>query len=60
MLAGARAAGMPEPTVGYLALQYKAVRAGYAAAVTPDVEELTGRPPTGFIEFARAAASFWA
>jgi len=59
MLAGARAAGMPEPVLGYLAALYSAVRAGYAAFITGGVEELTGRPPIRFAEFARAAAAAW-
>ncbi|MGQ9635598.1 MAG: SDR family oxidoreductase [Bryobacteraceae bacterium] len=59
MLAGARAAGMPEPVVRYLAALYSAVRAGHAAAITGDVEKLTGRTPIRFAEFARAAAASW-
>lgn len=59
MLTGARAAGMPEPVVRYLAALYSAVRAGYAGAITGDVEKLTGRPPIRFAEFARAAAALW-
>lgn len=59
MLTGARALGMPEPAVHYLAVLYGAVRAGYAAAVTDGIERLTGRRPIRFAEFARRAAEAW-
>ncbi len=59
MLEGARRAGMPEPAVQYLAALYAAVRAGYAAAVTPEVERITGRKPVSFREFAQANAARW-
>ncbi len=59
MLAGARGAGMPEPAAAYLGALYGAVRAGYAAAVTPAVEKVTGRKATTFREFARASAAAW-
>lgn len=59
MLALARATGMPEAAVQYLAALYAAVRAGLAATVTGDVEKLTGRPPLRFADFARAAAAAW-
>jgi uncharacterized protein YbjT (DUF2867 family) len=59
MLQGARDNGMPESAVQYLALLYSVVRAGYMAALTPDVEAVTGRKPTSFAEFAKAAADAW-
>lgn len=59
MLAGARAAGMPETAVAYMAALYQAVRAGLAAADTGVVEKVTGRPPVTFREFARSAAAAW-
>jgi len=59
MLQGARDNGMPESAVQYLALLYSVVRAGYMAATTPDVETVTGRKPTPFAEFAKAAADAW-
>jgi len=59
MLEGARRAGMPESAVQYLAALYGAVRAGYAAAVTPEVEKITGRKPVSFREFAQANAAKW-
>lgn len=59
MTAGALAAGMPESAVGYLAVLYGAVRAGYVAGVTSDVETVTGRKPIAFRAFAEAAAPAW-
>jgi uncharacterized protein YbjT (DUF2867 family) len=59
MVAGARAAGVPEPAIGYMTVLYGVVRAGHAAAVTPDFERVTGRRPTTFREFARANAAAW-
>jgi uncharacterized protein YbjT (DUF2867 family) len=59
MVAGARAQGMPESAVIYLSVLYGVVRAGFAAAVTGDVEKVTGRKPIRFEEFAQAAAAAW-
>ena len=59
MVAGARAAGMPEPAIVYLTALYGAVRAGFAAGVTGDVEKVTGCKPICFEEFAKAAAAAW-
>jgi uncharacterized protein YbjT (DUF2867 family) len=59
MSAGARAAGLPEPAVQYLAMLYQVVRAGYVAHVTGDVERVLGRPPVTFAEFAASNASVW-
>jgi uncharacterized protein YbjT (DUF2867 family) len=59
MTAGARAAGMPEPAAGYLAVLYGVVRAGYAAGVTSDVETVTGRKAITFRTFAEEAAVAW-
>jgi len=59
MTGGARAAGLPEPAVGYLAVLYGVVRAGYAAGITSDVENLTGKKPITFKAFAERAASAW-
>lgn len=53
MLDATRATGMPESAVQYLGVLYRAVRAGHAAAVTRDVETVTGRKPITFEEFAR-------
>jgi uncharacterized protein YbjT (DUF2867 family) len=59
MVAGARGMGMPEPAIGYLTVLYSVVRAGYAAPVTPVVENLTGRKPFTFWAFAHANAAAW-
>jgi uncharacterized protein YbjT (DUF2867 family) len=59
MTAGARAAGMPEPAAGYLAVLYGVVRAGYAAGVTSDVKTVTGKEPISFRTFAEQAAPAW-
>jgi uncharacterized protein YbjT (DUF2867 family) len=59
MVAGARAAGMPENAIVYLTVLYGVVRAGFAAAVTGDFEKVAGRKPVRFEEFARAAAAAW-
>lgn len=55
MLEGARSHGMPEPSVAYLGALYAVVRAGLAAPVTADFEAISGRKPTTFDAFARAA-----
>ncbi len=59
MVAGAREAGMPESTIGYLTVLYSVVRDGHMATVTTDVERLTGREPTTFGEFTKANAARW-
>jgi uncharacterized protein YbjT (DUF2867 family) len=59
MLGGARAQGMPEPAIAYLAALYSVVRQGLAAGVTGDVEAITGRKPLTFSEFVRATAGAW-
>jgi hypothetical protein len=59
MVAGARALGMPEPAITYMTVLYGVVRAGYAAAVTSDIEKVTGRKPATFREFAQANAAAW-
>ncbi|QOY90158.1 SDR family oxidoreductase [Paludibaculum fermentans] len=59
MAAGARAAGLPESTIAYMAVLYSIVRGGFAAGITPVVGEVTGRPPLTFAEFARRNAAAW-
>ena len=56
---GARAMGMPEGEIEYLLNLYRAVRAGYAAPITGDVEILTGRKSITFSEFVEAHKSDW-
>jgi hypothetical protein len=55
MLDGARAQGMPEPTVAYLGMLYSVVRAGFAAGTSNDFETITSRRPVAFETFARSA-----
>jgi uncharacterized protein YbjT (DUF2867 family) len=59
MVAGARAAGIPEPAIGYMLALYGVVRGGYVAAVAGDVEKVLGRRPLAFREFARRNAAAW-
>jgi uncharacterized protein YbjT (DUF2867 family) len=59
MAEGARAAGVPEPAIGYLTTLYGAVRAGYVAAVTGDVQKVLGRLPISFQQFAQQNTSAW-
>jgi uncharacterized protein YbjT (DUF2867 family) len=59
MVAGARAIGMPEPAIGNLTVLYGVVRAGYAAGVTSDFENVTSRKPITFKNFAQRAAAAW-
>ena len=60
MLKGMRDNGLPESAVQYVGVLYGAVRAGYAAAITKDVEVVTGRKPMTFDAFARHSAAAWA
>lgn len=59
MLSGLRGTGMPEGAVQYVRALYSAVRAGHAAVITNDVENITGRKPVTFEDFAKRAASAW-
>jgi len=60
MFKGLRDKGLPESAVQYVGVLYGAVRAGHAAAVTNDVEAVTGRKPMHFEAFARQNAAAWA
>jgi len=60
MLQGMRDAGLPEGAVHYVGVLYSAVRAGYMAAITRDVETVIGRTPIAFEAFARQNAPVWA
>jgi uncharacterized protein YbjT (DUF2867 family) len=59
MLQGARASGMPESAVQYLAALYRPVRRGLMSTVTADVQQTTGKAPISFAEFARRNAASW-
>jgi uncharacterized protein YbjT (DUF2867 family) len=60
MFQGLRQNGLPESAIQYIGVLYNAVRAGYTAAVTKDVETVTGRKPLTFDAFARQNATAWA
>lgn len=59
MLQGMRDSGLPEGAVQYVGVLYGAVRAGYTAAVTKDVETVTGKRPRTFEAFVRENATVW-
>ncbi|WFB35813.1 SDR family oxidoreductase [Kiritimatiellota bacterium B12222] len=59
MLEGARANGMPEGAVQYMAGLYQAVRNGWTEATTSDVEAVTGSAPITFEAFAKENAGLW-
>ena len=59
MLQGARNQGMLEGAVQYMGILYAVVRAGYMAAVTDDVQNVTGQKPIAFGEFARQNVPCW-
>jgi uncharacterized protein YbjT (DUF2867 family) len=59
MFQGLRGTGMPERAVEYVGVLYAAVRTGYAAAITNDVEMVTGSRPQTFEAFARQNAAAW-
>ena len=44
MLQGARDQGLPEAAVQYMGILYNAVRSGWMAPITGDVQRLIGRP----------------
>ncbi len=60
MFKGMRDTGLPESAVHYVGVLYGAVRAGYTAIVTEDVETVTERKPTTFDAFARQNGAAWA
>jgi len=59
MFKGMRDNGLPESATQYIGVLYGAVRAGYAAAVTKDVESVTGRRPQTFEAYVRANVAAW-
>jgi uncharacterized protein YbjT (DUF2867 family) len=56
---GMRSAGMPAWMVSAMKELHAIDKAGYAAAVSDDVERVTGRKATTFLAFARASAARW-
>lgn len=59
MLQGIRSMGMPETAVQYMANLYHAVREGYTAMITNDIETVTKRKATSFAEFAGKNVNNW-
>ena len=56
---GMQGAGMPEPTVNALLELYASYKAGQAATVSPIVEQVTGKQPISFEQFAKDYAEVW-
>ena len=56
---GMQGAGMPEPTVNALLELYASYKAGQAATVSPVVEQVTGKQPISFEQFAKDYAEVW-
>ena len=56
---GMQGAGMPEPTVNALLELYASYKAGQAATVSPVVEQVTGKQPISFKQFAKDYAEVW-
>lgn len=56
---GLREAGMPEAYIGLMGNLYGFVRAGQTAGLTSDVQQVTGRAPISFKQFARDHADAW-
>ena len=52
-------AGVPEPVIRYLDMLYGAVRAGYMARITDDVQQITGHAPLTFADFAKLHTTAW-
>ncbi len=59
LIEGAKAQGMPDGMIAYLADLYKAVRGGYCAAITHDLEDLINDQPIRFSTFAKAHKADW-
>jgi hypothetical protein len=56
MLAGV---GAPEEYVAMLLRDQVAIRAGHAAELSDDVDQVTGRPPVSFSAYAAATVETW-
>jgi uncharacterized protein YbjT (DUF2867 family) len=52
--AGARQANMPEPLIQLLSEYYGVLKEGRMEVLTRDVEQVTGRHPTAFVDWALA------
>ncbi len=56
---GMQGAGMPDPIVNALLELYASYKAGQAATVSPTVEQVTGKKPISFEQFAKDYAEVW-
>ena len=56
---GLRGAGMPEAYIDLMGNLYGFVRAGQSAGLTNDVQQVTGRAPISFDQFARDHVDAW-
>jgi uncharacterized protein YbjT (DUF2867 family) len=56
---GMQGAGMPESIVNALLELYASYKAGQAATVSPVVEQVTGKQPISFEQFAKDYADVW-
>ncbi len=54
-----RQMGMPDELVSWMASLNELVSAGYAAGISPDVQNLLGRAPIGFAQFAAEHQAAW-
>lgn len=50
---------MPEQLVDWMSSLNQIISAGYAKGISPDVENLLGRAPIGFAQFAKDYAQVW-
>jgi uncharacterized protein YbjT (DUF2867 family) len=57
MIQGAIQNGLPRSAAQYMGHLYSVVRNGWAAGVTEDVQQVTGRAPLKFAEFVRQSAA---
>ncbi|MFE3280807.1 NmrA family NAD(P)-binding protein [Nocardia sp. NPDC059239] len=53
------AGGAPAHIAEFYAIMYEGIRNGWAADVSADVEQITGRPPVSFGDYVRATAPVW-
>lgn len=57
--AAMREHGVPTQLIDWYLSLHAVVKAGYAAAVSPDVERLSGHPPRRYADFVREHAESW-
>ena len=56
---GMRSAGVPAQTVQWLGELWRMYASGQAEAVSSDIEQLTGRPPYNYRQFAEDHRAVW-